>query len=161
MITFSCCNKFFTPWSVRSAASESASPVLAAHGFTSSLVAVDSRGRVFHNNSNGAGDVIGDLRAFSPTLSEEWRVSVMGMNQSPALAADGSLLVTGTDVLHRYWSAPCANADLDCDGAVNGRDLGILLGAWGPCAGSPCAGDINRDGTVNGSDLGVLLGAWG
>ena len=140
---------------------ESASPVLAAHGFTSSLVAVDSRGRVFHNNSNGAGDVIGDLRAFSPTLSEEWRVSVMGMNQSPALAADGSLLVTGTDVLHRYWSAPCANADLDCDGAVNGRDLGILLGAWGPCAGSPCAGDINRDGTVNGSDLGVLLGAWG
>jgi hypothetical protein len=49
---------------------ESATPVLAAHGFTSSLVAVDSLGRVFHNNSNGAGDVIGDLRAFSPTLSE-------------------------------------------------------------------------------------------
>jgi hypothetical protein len=134
--------------------------VLAAHGSTSSLVAVDSLGRVFHNNSNGAGDVIGDLRAFSPTLSEEWRVSVMGMNQSPALAADGSLLVAGTDALHRFWTAPCANADLNCDRVVNGLDLGMLLGAWGPCAGAPCAGDINRDGTVNGLDLGALLGAW-
>jgi hypothetical protein len=36
----------------------------------------------------------------------------------------------------------------------------MLLGAWGPCAGSPCTGDINRDGTVNGLDLGALLGAW-
>jgi hypothetical protein len=134
--------------------------VLAAHGSTSSLVAVDSLGRVFHNNSNGAGGVLGDLRAFSPTLSEEWRVSVMGMNQSPALAADGSLLVTGTDVLHRYWTAPCANADLDCDGVVDGLDLGILLSGWGPCAGSPCTGDVDRDGTVGGSDLGALLSAW-
>jgi len=139
---------------------ESATPVLAAHGFTSSLVVVDSLGRVFHNNSNGAGGVVGDLRGFSPTLSEEWRVSVTGMNQSPALAADGSLLVAGTGALHRYWTAPCAEADLDCDGVVNGIDLGVLLGAWGPCAGPSCAGDLNRDGSVNGIDLGALLGAW-
>jgi hypothetical protein len=73
---------------------------------------------------------------------------------------DGSLLVAGTDALHRFWTAPCANADLNCDRVVNGLDLGMLLGAWGPCAGSPCTGDVNRDGTVNGLDLGALLGAW-
>jgi hypothetical protein len=87
-------------------------------------------------------------------------VSVTGMNQSPALAADGSLLVAGTDELFRYWTEPCAAADLDCDGVVNGVDLGLLLGSWGPCPGPSCAGDLNRDGAVNGVDLGALLGAW-
>ena len=53
--------------------------------------------------------------------------------------------------------AGCAAADLNCDGAVNGADLGALLGQWGT-AGSA---DLNRDGTVNGFDLGLLLGAWG
>jgi hypothetical protein len=43
---------------------------------------------------------------------------------------------------------------------VNGLDLGILLGAWGPC-GAPCPADLNGDGAVNGQDLGILLGAWG
>jgi hypothetical protein len=51
----------------------------------------------------------------------------------------------------------CVAADLNCDGFVNGNDLGILLGQWG-AAGSA---DLNRDGIVNGTDLGVLLGAWG
>jgi hypothetical protein len=51
----------------------------------------------------------------------------------------------------------CVAADLNCDGAVNGTDLGILLAQWGT-GGSA---DLNRDGTVNGDDLGQLLGAWG
>ncbi|MFO0872430.1 MAG: kelch repeat-containing protein [Phycisphaerales bacterium] len=46
--------------------------------------------------------------------------------------------------------------DLNGDGAINGADLGILLGAWG---GGGVA-DLNNDGTVNGADLGILLGAW-
>lgn len=49
-------------------------------------------------------------------------------------------------------------ADLNGDGIVNGGDLGILLGGWGP--GSSVA-DLNFDGVVNGSDLGLLLGSWG
>jgi len=49
--------------------------------------------------------------------------------------------------------------DLNADGIVNGVDLAILLGSWGPCAG--CVADINGDGTVNGGDLAVLLGNWG
>jgi hypothetical protein len=47
--------------------------------------------------------------------------------------------------------------DLNGDGVVNGDDLGILLGAWGPGDGPA---DLNRDGTVDGNDLGIQLGAW-
>lgn len=56
---------------------------------------------------------------------------------------------------------PPSPADLDGDGAVNGADLGILLGAWGSCRGlAACAGDLTRDGVVDGGDLGALLAAW-
>ena len=48
--------------------------------------------------------------------------------------------------------------DFNGDGDVNGADLGLLLGAWGPCPG--CPEDMNGDGVVNGADLGLLLGAW-
>lgn len=51
-------------------------------------------------------------------------------------------------------------ADLQRDCVVDGADLGILLGAWGPCLGVPCVGDLNDDGVVDGADLGMLLGAW-
>ena len=51
-------------------------------------------------------------------------------------------------------------ADFDDDGFVSGGDLGILLGAWGPCSGA-CDADFDDDGFVSGGDLGILLGAWG
>jgi hypothetical protein len=51
--------------------------------------------------------------------------------------------------------------DLDQDGTVTGADLGLLLGAWGPCGAVPCLGDLDLDGSVTGADLGLLLGAWG
>jgi hypothetical protein len=57
----------------------------------------------------------------------------------------------------------CCVGDLFADGVVNGIDLGVLLGYWGPttsAAGSQRA-DINRDGVVSGDDLGLLLGNWG
>ena len=56
---------------------------------------------------------------------------------------------------------PACPADLNQDGVVNGADLGIMLGAWGPCPSSPCPADLNNDGSVDGADLGTLLGAWG
>jgi hypothetical protein len=49
-------------------------------------------------------------------------------------------------------------ADIDNNGAVNGADLALLLGAWGAAGG---AADINRDGTVDGADLALILNAWG
>lgn len=52
--------------------------------------------------------------------------------------------------------------DLDDSGAVDGADLAVLLGAWGPC-GDPdnCPADLDGSSTVDGADLAVLLGAWG
>ncbi|HMN97330.1 MAG TPA: hypothetical protein PKC43_06080 [Phycisphaerales bacterium] len=67
----------------------------------------------------------------------------------------GAFLVT-------FGDPPCGNSpDLDGDGEVNGADLGLLLGGWGPCVpGAPCPADLNCDGEVDGADLGALLGAW-
>jgi CxxC motif-containing protein (DUF1111 family) len=49
-------------------------------------------------------------------------------------------------------------ADLDRNGAVNGDDLGIMLGAWGTAS---AVADLDANGVVNGDDLGIMLGAWG
>lgn len=67
-------------------------------------------------------------------------------------SASTSLAAAGTRVTRP--------GDVNADGTVNGLDLGILLGSWGPvAAGNPA--DIDGDGTVNGIDLGVLVGNWG
>jgi formylglycine-generating enzyme required for sulfatase activity len=51
-----------------------------------------------------------------------------------------------------------AIGDFSLDGAIDGKDLGYLLGAWGTA--DPFA-DLNRDGAVDGIDLGMLLASWG
>lgn len=56
-------------------------------------------------------------------------------------------------------SPGCCAADFNCDGIVNGADLGQIVAAWGPCSG--CAADLNGDNAVNGADLGEFLGEWG
>ena len=50
--------------------------------------------------------------------------------------------------------------DLDGNGVVDGGDLGLLLGSWGPCP-RPCPADLDQNGVVDGGDLGLMLGAWG
>ncbi len=47
--------------------------------------------------------------------------------------------------------------DLNGDGAVNGADLGALLGAWGT---ADAVADLTDNGVVDGADLGILLGNW-
>ena len=66
-----------------------------------------------------------------------------------------------TSLVIEYVAEESCLGDLNDDGIVNGADLGLLLGAWGSCPGSPCLGDLNNDGQVNGADLGLMLGAWG
>lgn len=143
---------------------ETAASVLNASGYSSSMVAVDAHGTIFHNNSNGAGGQAADLRAFTPAMAQSWRISITGVSQGgPSLAADGSLVFAGTGIVRRFRTAPpCVPADLNCDGAVNGEDLGILLNAWGPCITGPptCRGDLDGNGIVNADDLGRLLAAW-
>ncbi|MFO0828132.1 MAG: hypothetical protein U0572_08275 [Phycisphaerales bacterium] len=61
----------------------------------------------------------------------------------------------------RAWAQqvtfPPPSPDLNGDGAVDARDLAVLLGAWGT-AGP--VGDLNIDGVVNDADMAILLEAW-
>ena len=51
--------------------------------------------------------------------------------------------------------------DLNGDRHVNGIDLAIILGSWGPCASTNFAADINGDSIINGVDLAIVLSSWG
>ncbi|MFO0894792.1 MAG: hypothetical protein U0574_07525 [Phycisphaerales bacterium] len=83
-----------------------------------------------------------------------------------ALAVDGDTVIvnggeSGVGAAYIY-SLNCPDplpGDLNSNGQVNGSDLGILLGFWGPCSGL-CLGDIDGNGIVNGADLGLLLANW-
>jgi len=85
--------------------------------------------------------------------------------QFPSFVAKENALVTigaaraARLVVEATDGPSCVPADLNCDGVVNGDDLGRLLAAWGPC--DACDEDLNGDGAVNGDDLGALLSAWG
>jgi hypothetical protein len=60
----------------------------------------------------------------------------------------------------RTTSSP---GDLDHDGDVDQQDLGVLLAAYGTCAGQPGFNpdaDIDDSGCVNQHDLGLLLADW-
>lgn len=50
----------------------------------------------------------------------------------------------------------CLPGDFNCDGCVDGGDLGFLLAAWG----TP-GGDLSGDGSTDGADLGIFLSLWG
>ena len=55
------------------------------------------------------------------------------------------------------------DGDINNDGRVDGADLGLLIGNWGPCEERPlsdCEADIDGDGRVDGADLGLLMGNW-
>lgn len=56
--------------------------------------------------------------------------------------------------------AGACQSDLDGDLEVDGGDLGILIGSWGP-VNLPTDADINGDFRVDGADLGILLNDWG
>ncbi len=64
----------------------------------------------------------------------------------------GQVMVTGY-----VPGSLCATADLNCDGAVNGADLGLLLSDWAATSGPA---DLNGDHFVDGADLGILLSNW-
>lgn len=67
-------------------------------------------------------------------------------------------MATGVAWAGAGGSSDCPG-DLDDSGVVDGSDLAVVLGGWGPCPG--CLSDIDGTGTVDGSDLAIVLGAWG
>lgn len=82
----------------------------------------------------------------------------------PGLIAGGSFRASPAADSHlaRYGRCPpleCLPEDFNCDGLVNGSDLGTLLGLWGPC--DDCVADLNCDGLVDHADLELLLRNWG
>jgi hypothetical protein len=80
----------------------------------------------------------------------------------PAAVSLGLFKSAGTLAFNsKAPSSACEAADLDCNGIVNGADLGMLLSAWGLCGSTPCAADLDSNGVVNGADLGFMLAAWG
>ena len=54
----------------------------------------------------------------------------------------------------------CEDIDLVRDRVIDGSDLAVLLAEWGTVKGAAAA-DFNDDGEVNSLDLGLLVGAWG
>jgi hypothetical protein len=86
---------------------------------------------------------------------------------SPGVTGNTALGVfkTGASVAVRGLvpATPCRTGDLDCNGIINGADLGSLLANWGPCPGGTpgCPGDLNNSGIVDGADLGTMLSNWG
>jgi hypothetical protein len=92
------------------------------------------------------------------------------IGSSPGTCSNAPLVITES------CSNPCPG---DCvtsatfapppDGIVDGADLALLLGAWGPCPAGGCCSDTVTsatfapppDGVVDGADLAMLLGNWG
>ncbi|MBX3355004.1 MAG: hypothetical protein KF724_04825 [Phycisphaeraceae bacterium] len=85
-----------------------------------------------------------------------WSITVpLSLHQSNlAICCSGEVALEGP----LNCGPPCS-PDLNGDGVVNGADLAILLGLWGPAGAGTCA-DLNGDGIVDGADLAILLGAW-
>lgn len=73
------------------------------------------------------------------------------------LAGDTAVTVTLDLSIRATGEVAGVPGDINGDGAVDGGDLALLLGAWGT---SDPAADLDGNGTVSASDLTVLLSAW-
>jgi len=73
-----------------------------------------------------------------------------GSRETPDESARPSLVIS--------YDAPALPGDINGDQLVDGADLAIVLGSWGPCKG--CAADVTGDGVVDGADIAVILGHW-
>ncbi|MCH2162058.1 MAG: hypothetical protein MK085_09325, partial [Phycisphaerales bacterium] len=73
-----------------------------------------------------------------------------------ALIMLGGLALGTTSSSHA--DTGCWPADINCDGMIDGADLGRLLALWGT---DNATGDLDGNGTVDGGDLGLMLAQWG
>ena len=131
---------------------------------TTAATSVNSRGDAVayvQSGGNWVSFVGEDNMSIGPLIDPADGIwAVMGASE----ITDGRMILASArrgpafDVTELVRLVPVRPADLNGDGAVNGDDLGILLGAWGPGSG---AADLNHDGYVDGTDLGRLLGEWG
>lgn len=87
--------------------------------------------------------------------------SVHDMNDAGIAIAIVSSTHDGNPVPRLAYLTPVA--DINGDLKVDGGDLGVLLGDWGPVQSveERRLHDLNQDGKINGADLGLFLGGWG
>ncbi|MBX3354632.1 MAG: dockerin type I repeat-containing protein [Phycisphaeraceae bacterium] len=121
-----------------------------------------------NNNPNFGVRVV---TIFSPVPFIDFNFNVWGPNEAFAASDPNSPYGTGGfggggtlrfDMVTISGKTPgpsCGAGDVNCDGLVNGADIAIVLGSWGPCV--DCAADLNGDGVVNGADIAIVLGNWG
>jgi hypothetical protein len=124
---------------------------------------VESPGRALREvavDSTDPWSVIAAPLVFGITVTDDSDCNKDGIADFGQLL-DGTLVDANGDAIPDTCQQPtCQDADLVPDGFVNGADLGMLLGAWGPAQPATSA-DLNHDGNVDGADLGHLLGYWG
>ncbi|MCA9285173.1 MAG: hypothetical protein KDA22_08175 [Phycisphaerales bacterium] len=110
------------------------------------------------------------------SANPRWFIGVVGLTSVPYATWNWAQGLGGSNKSYQFirggpifWSLPegralvlgddavsCAG-DLNGDDAIDGADLGLLLGNWGNAG----AGDLDGSGAVDGADLGLLLGLWG
>jgi hypothetical protein len=140
---------------------------LAAVGaFSTGLVPPPPGGRayIYQRSAEGAWTEIHTLIPQPSPTSNFFGGSVWIDQGRAIVGAHGEDMQNGAAYIFNLEASP---ADFNCDGVVNGLDLGNLLANWSippdtpGCFGdSPCSADLNSDGLVNGLDLGILLANW-
>jgi hypothetical protein len=111
--------------------------------------------QTFAQNANANALRFGTLYNFAFDANSP---GVIGNTALGVFKTGASIVVSGL-----VPANPCRVGDLDCNGIINGADLGTLLANWGPCPGGipGCVGDLNNNGIVDGGDLGSMLSNWG
>ncbi|MCA9285567.1 MAG: hypothetical protein KDA22_10145, partial [Phycisphaerales bacterium] len=109
--------------------------------------------------------VVSRVNGFAPSKNDVFTILTAGtrVGEFDAVVSCDvvEVVYTDTTVEIRILNAGSIPGDLDGNGVVNGADLGLLLGLWGPCLDACCPADLTGDGAVDGGDLGILLGNWG
>jgi hypothetical protein len=85
------------------------------------------------------------------------RTATLGLWKAPPAGVTETALSIAVKGPDGNSQPPCGTGDFNCDGAVDGNDLGYLLSKWGTEGGST---DLNGDGITDGIDLGIFLGYW-
>lgn len=93
--------------------------------------------------------------------SENSRIQGTTICENMPDQVDGPHIDGGGNQISDVCGSTCP-ADINGDGVVDGADLTIVLGEWGPCpVPDDCPGDLTGDGLVDGADLTIVLGEWG
>jgi hypothetical protein len=111
----------------------------------------------------GAARVVVTL--YYQTSTKEYMEFLLAANQTNAAGAiayeqwvqHGRSAPVDMDAGELELGPSCGLGDVNCDGMVNGADLGLLLSAWGT---ADPAMDLDGNGVVDGADLGLLLAMW-